>query len=417
MRRNEAAATHIAIRSSGGPVPGWPYDIPDVDDLVDRDWRPIPFRQFILKLHSRCNLSCTYCYVYQAADQTWKDRPGRMPEKTVRRVTQRIAEHVETHGLEHVEVVLHGGEPLLAGVGQIEIVARAVRDALPPGVEVELTIVTNGTLIDQPALDVFRRHEIRVAVSMDGDPTVHDARRVHPDGRGSFDEVDRSLHLLMDERYRHLFAGILCVIDPSSDPVGTYEHLLRYEPPAVDVLLPHANWSNLPLRPGPSATPYGDWLVELFDRWYGAPRRETSVRLFDEVIRAAFGRPSRVESIGSTPVALVVVETDGTIEQVDTLRSAYSGASGTGLNVWDDAFDAALRHPQVMARQIGLTALSGVCRGCEVVTVCGGGYFPHRYERGTGFRNPSVYCADLSKLIRHVVARVHTDAVPTEAVR
>src|SRR5262249_40882357 len=153
--------------------------------------------------------------------------------------------------------------------------------------------------------------------------------------------VDRGLHLLMTERYRHLFAGILCVIDPASDPIRTYAHLLRYEPPAIDVLLPHANWSNPPLRPGGSATPYGDWLVELFDRWYGAPERETTIRLFDEVIRAAFGRPSRVESIGLSPVALVVVESDGAIEQVDTLKSAYSGAAGTGLNVWDDPFDAA----------------------------------------------------------------------------
>ena len=29
-----------------------------------------PFRQYIVKLHSRCNLSCTYCYVYHHVDQS-----------------------------------------------------------------------------------------------------------------------------------------------------------------------------------------------------------------------------------------------------------------------------------------------------------------------------------------------------------
>lgn len=36
-----------------------------------------------------------------------------------------------------------------------------------------------------------------------------------------------------------------------------------------------------------------------------------------------------------------------------------------------------------------------ICSGCSTLSHCGGGYFPHRYSRKTGFRNPSVYCGDL----------------------
>jgi uncharacterized protein len=338
-----------------------------------------------------------------------------MAEPTVRRTADRIAEHVRTHGLGRVEVVLHGGEPLLAGADHIALVARSLAEAVPEGVEVDVGLVTNGTLLDGATLDVLRRHGIRVAISLDGDPITHDARRVHPDGRGSHDDVERALALLRAERNRPLFSGILCVVDLSSDPVAVYEHLSGYEPPAIDVLLPLATWSSPPPRRGPSATPYGDWLVRLFDRWYLSPEPETSVRLFDEIIRAAFGRPSRVESIGLAPAALVVVETDGAIEQVDTLKAAYPGAAATGLNVRDHPFDAALRHPQVAARQLGLGALADACRRCDVVDVCGGGYFPHRFRRGEGFRNPSVYCEDLLRLIRHVVERLRADVVPAAA--
>ena len=34
--------------------------------------------------------------------------------------------------------------------------------------------------------------------------------------------------------------------------------------------------------------------------------------------------------------------------------------------------------------------------------ICGGGLYPHRYRHGEGFRNPSVYCDDLMRLITHV---------------
>jgi uncharacterized protein len=41
-----------------------------------------------------------------------------------------------------------------------------------------------------------------------------------------------------------------------------------------------------------------------------------------------------------------------------------------------------------------------------VVAVCGGGNYAHRYRADVGFRNPSVYCADLYRLIRHVAERI-----------
>ena len=35
---------------------------------------PVPLRQFVLKVHSRCDLACDHCYVYQSADQSWRGR-------------------------------------------------------------------------------------------------------------------------------------------------------------------------------------------------------------------------------------------------------------------------------------------------------------------------------------------------------
>jgi uncharacterized protein len=41
--------------------------------------------------------------------------------------------------------------------------------------------------------------------------------------------------------------------------------------------------------------------------------------------------------------------------------------------------------------------------------VCGAGLYPHRYRPGTGFANPSVYCRDLFRLIKHVQHAVSDD--------
>jgi uncharacterized protein len=386
---------------------GWP----DPAVLRAAGWRPTPFRDVVLKVHQRCNLACDYCYVYTMADQTWRDRPAVMARETWQAAAARMAEHATAHRLPGMRLVLHGGEPLLAGP---ERLARLIDDfrAAFAGLacRLEVQLQTNGLLLDEDMLDELIKREVRVGVSLDGTPAQNDRRRRHADGRGSHAAVGRALALLAGPRYRNAYAGVLCTVDPTVDPLECYAGLLAYAPPAIDLLLPHANWSSPPVRPpGGGPTPYADWLIAVFDRWYAAPVQETSIRLFEDLLALTLGGSSRSEQIGLSPVAVVVVESDGAIEQVDSLKSAYPGACATGLSVRDDPFDAALEHPGIVARQIGVEALAGSCRSCPVHRVCGGGHYAHRYRAGAGFRNPSAYCADLLALIEHVRSRVTAD--------
>ncbi|MFJ6385431.1 FxsB family cyclophane-forming radical SAM/SPASM peptide maturase [Kitasatospora sp. NPDC092039] len=375
----------------------------------------VPFRQFLLKIHSRCNLACDYCYVYEGADQSWRERPRRMELATARRTARRIDEHAAEHGLDEVSVVLHGGEPLLVGAAHLDALLGELAAVRP---RVRFTVQTNGLrLLDEPALfDVLHRHRVAVGVSLDGARADHDRHRRLPSGAGSWARTAEAVRLLGSDRHRELFAGLLCVVDLASDPVATYEALLEFAPPRLDLLLPHATWCEPPPGVPPRAVPdvppsgaepalYGEWLIAAFDRWYGAPRRETGVRLFEELAVLLLGGRAASEAVGLAPVDLVVVEADGTIEQADSLKVAYEGAPGTGLDVWRHGFARAAAHPAFRARQRGLAGLGPVCGGCPLVRVCGGGLYAHRYA-GDGFGHPSVYCGDLDRLIRHIAGRL-----------
>lgn len=389
------------------PPARWPDRALDVAGIRRSGVSPTPFRDVVLKVHQRCNLACDYCYVYTMADQSWRDRPTIMEAATWRAAAARMAEHAATHDLASMRLVLHGGEPLLAGADRLRALVADFRAALPVGLDVQLQ--TNGLLLTQEFLDLFREYGIRVGVSLDGNASDNDRRRRHADGRGSFAAVERGLRLL-NGAGGDAFAGLLCTVDPTIDPLACYEALLSYHPPTIDLLLPHANWSVPPARPAAGGPhPYADWLIAIFDRWYDAPRQETSIRLFEDVMALILGGTSRSEQVGLSPVAVVVVESDGAIELVDSLKSAYAGACATGLTVFDHPLDAALDHPGVVARQIGVAALSDTCRACALHSVCGGGHYAHRYHGRDGFRNPSVYCPDLIVLIRHVHGRMAAD--------
>jgi uncharacterized protein len=380
--------------------PLWPHQLLDIAALRAAGTSARPFRQFVVKIYSRCNLSCSYCYVYELADQSWRHQPRIMSPQIVRFAIDRIAEHARAHEIPRIRVSLHGGEPLLSGPLFLEDFAERLHNTLPSGVVAEVVVQTNGTRLDEGMLAVLLRNGIRVGVSIDGSRAATDRHRLFPDGRSSYSAVTRALDLLRADPYRAIYAGLLCTISLQDDPVETYESLLGHEPPMIDFLLPHGTWTSPPpFRPPDTSTPYADWLLQVFHRWTAVPKQETSIRLLDGIISQILGGPSTTETIGLAAADAIVIDTDGSIMQIDTLSAAYENAAATGLHIMRDSLDEALDHPTTVARQIGLAALSPVCQSCAVRDICGGGYYPHRYRAGDGFRNPSVYCADLLHLI------------------
>jgi uncharacterized protein len=381
--------------------------------------RLTPFRQFVLKIDSRCDLACDHCYMYEAADQGWRRQPIVMSRDTAAAVGRRIAEHAHAHGLDSVRVVLHGGEPLLAGVERTREIIEALREpvlALPDPPRIGLGIHTNAVRLDERFCRLFEEYGVKVGVSLDGDRAANDRHRTFANGKSSYAQTATALELLRTPRYRHLYAGILCTVDIANDPVSVYRALAAQEPPRIDLLLPHATWDSPPPRPDGIARPsttldpaYAKWLLAIYRVWT-EEGRPFGIRLFDSIHSTLHGGPPLTESLGLAPSDLLVIETDGSIEQADSLKVAFDGAAATGLRVQDHPLAAAWEHAQVMVRQNGLAGLSEQCVACPVLTSCGGGLFAHRYRASAGgpadpaaaFRNPSVYCADLYALVTSI---------------
>jgi uncharacterized protein len=265
---------------------------------------------------------------------------------------------------------------------------------------------TNGLLFTAEIGDFMLDWGMTMGVSIDGPPAVNDVYRVDHQGRPSSQNLEAKLALAFSERYRPLVDGFLCVINPFVDPIEVVDYLLSYRPRSLDFLFPLNNHERLPKgKEGGyrSAALYGDWMIKAFDRWWqlGKPCR---VKSFDSMLRLICGAPTLVESLGLDPVDLVVVETNGEIEGVDSLKATFDGATSLGYDVFEHDFDSVARDLRVQQRQIGADELCQTCRDCPVVEICGGGYVPQRYRSDNGFDNPSVYCLDLEKLIRHIHA-------------
>ncbi|WP_332838747.1 FxsB family cyclophane-forming radical SAM/SPASM peptide maturase [Nocardia bovistercoris] len=372
-----------------------------------------PFRSFICKIASRCNLDCDYCYVYNHADQSWRNQPQRMSLRTAAQLGRRMNEHALAHGLREVDFVMHGGEPLLMGVDYLRRLCDVVIENTPD-VTVRWNGQTNGTLYTDEVFEFCREYDLVFGLSIDGFGSANDRHRLDHAGRSSHRAAERALELLSSDEGRALWGGILAVIDLDNDPLELYDYFAAYQPSSIDFLFPLAHHDLRPpgKRDTLTTTPYADWLLRVFDRWYHQRPQRIRIRRFRDIIALYLGAINSSEEWGLQPVDFIVVETNGEIQAVDTLKITYHGACQLGLDIFANSFDDALASPKVAARQESWRQLGATCRKCPVVGVCGGGYFPQRYSRANGFGNTSVYCADLAKLITEITAAVAADLRP-----
>src|ERR1700733_9655948 len=90
-------------------------------------------------------------------------------------LVEKIGIHIANHALTSFNCIFHGGEPMLYGFGRIEqLLTRLETLGASLGCEMQFSITTNGVLITPAYVDLFKKHNVSVAVSIDGPKEVHD---------------------------------------------------------------------------------------------------------------------------------------------------------------------------------------------------------------------------------------------------
>jgi uncharacterized protein len=365
---------------------------------------PLPIASFLIKVHSRCNLMCDYCYEYNCGNTSWRKKPKEMSWEVYTKAVERIVEHAARHSIRSCFFSFHGGEPLLRTPDFFrQAVNYAKHEFASCNIDIEFGMQSNATLLTSEMVKTLSELSIGIGISLDGPETAHNEFRVYSNGLPSYADVRAGLDCLLTSGGRSIWGGFLTVININQDPGEIFDHLASFAPPSTDFLEPHGAWNKLPTgKDAPEDSKYGDWLIRLFDHWFYSDNAAIPIRKFDEIIEHIYGGKGSLESFGLEPVDLITIATDGDYEAVDCIKAAHPEAERLGLNIFEHTLDEVVSHPMISIRQIGLDALPEQCHKCDIVHVCGGGYFAHRYSPENGFRNPSIYCADIKKLVRHI---------------
>jgi uncharacterized protein len=360
--------------------------------------------QIVLKTAAHCNLNCTYCYLYNHEDSTWKTRPRLMSEEVFARTLSVIRDYCTARRGHRVELLFHGGEPTLMGVSRFEACVSLANEVLGPALG-GIGIQTNGTRLSDRWASIFLRHKVFVGISIDGPPEIHDSVRINHAGRGSYAQIRRGLAILQSAGIQ---PSILAVINAGISGLSVYDHLRSLDVKRISFLLPDVSHDNKQRRYGGyGPTPVADFLLPIFDAWFGADDADMVIDPFWGLLSSLLGGRGRNDAFGNPLQPYVIIETDGSIEPLDALRVCTNGITKTELNVFTHRLDDIATGSSLLNKAVheGFR-LSPVCQSCAERTTCGGGYLPHRFSRANGFDNPTVWCADILKLLSHIRRRI-----------
>jgi uncharacterized protein len=368
----------------------------------------------LLKVASRCNLNCSYCYVYNMGDESWRAMPKIMAPETQALVAGQLGRLFAAQKCPFA-IVLHGGEPLLLGVARLRVLLQTLRAALPP--DCPISIQTNGVLMEPAVLDVCAAFGVSLSVSLDGPASIHDKHRPDLRGQPSHAAVLRGLsNLKSHPDANSLFSGVLAVVDPTSDPNEIYDYFKSIRVPSVDFLYRDGNYSALPYgKTTADSLEYGRWISVILDRYVVDPN-PPRIRLLDDMIKLILGGVGVKEGIGLTDFGIVVIDTDGSVTKNDTLKSTPSGDRfDPSWTVYNRDLTQLVGSAKFLAYHEMQRPSSSVCKACPELSVCGGGMLAHRFDLKNGYDNPTVFCVDQKFLIdrvrRYVAAYLSRRAV------
>jgi uncharacterized protein len=188
--------------------------------------RAFPLQRIVLNVTNQCNLACGYCYEY--SDDKISRTEGK-PKYMDRRVAESSIDMLIRESAERpsIHVTFFGGETLLNFMLLRHAVDYAKRKSAEAGKNVEFSLTTNATLLNEPIADFLSEHRIGVTVSIDGDRELNDRMRVFHDGRGSYDVIVPKIKMLLARHKTNSIGARVTLSSGVSHVRRIYDHLTR----------------------------------------------------------------------------------------------------------------------------------------------------------------------------------------------
>jgi uncharacterized protein len=369
-----------------------------------------------------CNLDCKYCF-FLSKEMLYPGSRFRMADELLETYIKQL---LESHQAPEVAIAWQGGEPTLMGLDFFKLSVTYAQKHKRPNQQIQHTIQTNGTKLDDDWCAFFKEHNFLVGLSVDGPRDLHDTYRVNKGGSGSFDQVMRGLEFL---KKHNVDFNILCTVHAANQdhPLEVYRffrdeleaEFMQFIPiieRATPEMLPLANegWSERPGGDRPlytltgslvtersvTAEKFGRFLITIFDEWVRRDVGKIFVQHFDSALANWVGAPGAVCVFNETCGYALAIEHNGDLYSCDHyVEPGYKLG-----NIKETHMIELITSPEQLS--FGLDkrdTLPRYCRECEVRFACHGGCPKNRFiNTPDGEPGLNYLCTGYKAFFKHI---------------
>lgn len=321
---------------------------------------------------SSCNLRCRYCFYYDVADNREVKNYGIMNDDTLENMVKKVFDDVEYSA----NFAFQGGEPTMAGIEFFEKFHKFVEKYNTKKIIVNFSLQTNGTLLSKKWLELFKKHNYLIGLSLDGNKEMHDTFRIDAKGEGTFSRVLKAAKMMKKAEVEF---NILCVVNKLIAQNGKLVYNFfrnngfRYYQfiPCLDSLS-CSEEKDYTL----TAEDYGKFLDETFNLLYEdiMSDKRISVRHFDNYTKILLGEePEACDMVGHCNMN-AVLESDGSMYPCDfyVLDEFKVG------NINESSFEELFKSEAEMRFLRTSLAVDEKCKVCRYFKICRGGCRRHK---------------------------------------
>lgn len=383
---------------------------------------PAAFHVLIKPTGAICNLDCKYCF-FLSKEMLYPGSRFQMAEDLLETYLRQL---LESHQAPEVAVAWQGGEPTLMGLDFFKRSVALVNQFKRPGQQIQYSIQTNGTQLDDAFCAFFKENNFLIGLSVDGPKELHDVYRVNKGGAGSFDQVMKGLTLL---KKRDVDVNILCTVHAANQdqPLKVYQffrdelgmQFIQFIPiiervTASTLPIAKEGWSGRPGVERPlyinegnqvtersvGAEAYGKFLIAIFDEWVKKDVGKVYVQHFDSALANWFGVPGAVCVFQETCGQAVALEHNGDLYSCDHFVEPVHKLG----NILKTHLIELLASPQqIKFGQDKKNSLPRYCQECSVRFACHGECPKNRFiQTPDGEEGLNYLCAGYKAFFTHI---------------
>lgn len=341
-----------------------------------------------------CNLDCKYCY-YLAKEALYSGNSFCMADDLLETY---ISQYVAAQQSNEVIFSWQGGEPTLMGLEFYERAIHYQRKYARPGMSIQNTLQTNGTLLNKDWCRFFQKNNFLIGISMDGTQSLHDVYRLDKGGTGSFDNVLRGWRFLQSFGVE---TNVLCSVHAANQnhPLDVY-CFFRDELKAQFIQFIPIVERGTAVDYSVNPQKYGEFLVAIFDEWVCHDVGNVFVQMFDVALGAWLGRPEGLCIFSPTCGTALALEHNGDLYSCDHFVEPDYHLGNIEKNT---LLELVTLEKQSQFGKSKQTNLPRYCRNCEVLFACNGGCPKDRFIASpNGEAGLNYLCAGYKAFFTHI---------------